>query len=341
MNAATRPGPLRRYFWRAIVALAVVAIAVVALPRALFGPVVPVVEVVRSDFVQSVVASGRVQTPHRVDIGAQITGTVVRVPVAEGVGRTCDFVWRESRLVPVELSPECEQPMRLRDLAVAASILCSTLLILLPAVSYSRFTAEMNGCRENMRHLGQALARFSEDHGGYVPVVPEAGPLSVAGSYAPQLMAVGLLPESRYLQCPGTTNRDEPFRVPTIEEIRSASMQERQRLWEQAGGDYGYRLGYVHEGRYVPVRNLRREFAVILSDEPGRSLDGSPSTNHGLRGQNFLFESGRVKFLKTCSLADNDHCFLNDDGLVAPGRHADDTVVAPSHAQPVVWIIGD
>jgi HlyD family secretion protein len=33
---------------------------------------------------QTVVASGRVETPHRVNIGAQITGTVARVPVTEG-----------------------------------------------------------------------------------------------------------------------------------------------------------------------------------------------------------------------------------------------------------------
>ena len=36
------------------------------------------------DFVQSVVASGHVETPHRVGLGSQITGTVRRVPVAEG-----------------------------------------------------------------------------------------------------------------------------------------------------------------------------------------------------------------------------------------------------------------
>jgi len=40
--------------------------------------------IVRRDFVKTVVASGRVQTPHRVDIAAQITGAVRRVPVAEG-----------------------------------------------------------------------------------------------------------------------------------------------------------------------------------------------------------------------------------------------------------------
>lgn len=40
--------------------------------------------VVRRDLVQTVVASGRIETPHRVDIAAQISGSVVRVPVAEG-----------------------------------------------------------------------------------------------------------------------------------------------------------------------------------------------------------------------------------------------------------------
>jgi HlyD family secretion protein len=34
--------------------------------------------------VQTVVATGRVENPHRIEIGAQITGTVVRVPVQEG-----------------------------------------------------------------------------------------------------------------------------------------------------------------------------------------------------------------------------------------------------------------
>ena len=38
----------------------------------------------RKDFIQTVVASGRVETPHRIDLGAQITAQVVSVPVAEG-----------------------------------------------------------------------------------------------------------------------------------------------------------------------------------------------------------------------------------------------------------------
>lgn len=75
---------IRAHPWKTFGALLIVAAAVLVLPRALYGPVVPVVTVVQRNFVQSVVASGRVQTPHRVEIGAQITGTVLHVPVAEG-----------------------------------------------------------------------------------------------------------------------------------------------------------------------------------------------------------------------------------------------------------------
>jgi HlyD family secretion protein len=50
----------------------------------LAGPRVHVVRVTRLDVVQSVVASGRVATPNRVDIGSQIIGMVADVPVKEG-----------------------------------------------------------------------------------------------------------------------------------------------------------------------------------------------------------------------------------------------------------------
>jgi len=50
----------------------------------LAGPKVDAARAVRRDVVQSVVASGRVAAPNRVDIGAQVVGTVARVPVVEG-----------------------------------------------------------------------------------------------------------------------------------------------------------------------------------------------------------------------------------------------------------------
>jgi HlyD family secretion protein len=75
---------LRKHRWKLLAALlAAVALAALAV-RWWRGPQLATETVVRRDFVQSVVASGHVETPHRVDVGAQITGTVVRVPVAEG-----------------------------------------------------------------------------------------------------------------------------------------------------------------------------------------------------------------------------------------------------------------
>jgi HlyD family secretion protein len=50
----------------------------------LLGPVVTVTPVVRADLVQTLVASGHVETPFRVSVSSQVTGVVTRVPVAEG-----------------------------------------------------------------------------------------------------------------------------------------------------------------------------------------------------------------------------------------------------------------
>jgi len=53
-------------------------------PVALFGPKVVGEVAVRGLFVQSVVASGHVEAPFRVNIGSQITAVVAHVPVVEG-----------------------------------------------------------------------------------------------------------------------------------------------------------------------------------------------------------------------------------------------------------------
>jgi HlyD family secretion protein len=75
---------LARYRWRILAGLAVLVAAALGGARFWLGPQVPVESVVQRDFMQTVVASGHVESPHRVDIGTQITGTVARVPVEEG-----------------------------------------------------------------------------------------------------------------------------------------------------------------------------------------------------------------------------------------------------------------
>ena len=70
--------------WAYVAAALVVAGVAYVGVNAWRGPEVTVVAVLRRDFVQSVVASGHVESPHRIDIGAQLTATVTRIPVSEG-----------------------------------------------------------------------------------------------------------------------------------------------------------------------------------------------------------------------------------------------------------------
>lgn len=80
----TAPPLLRKYLWWILFG-ACLALGAGYLGLRWWQDVAVVGErVVRRDFVQTVVATGRVENPHRMDIGAQITGTVLRVPVAEG-----------------------------------------------------------------------------------------------------------------------------------------------------------------------------------------------------------------------------------------------------------------
>lgn len=70
--------------WKWLLAVAAL-LAVMALAWSRWqGPQLEVLTVERRDLLQTVVVSGHVEAPHRADIAAQITGTVLRVPVREG-----------------------------------------------------------------------------------------------------------------------------------------------------------------------------------------------------------------------------------------------------------------
>ena len=75
---------LRVYRTQILIACTVLGLAVWLGLNLWLGPKTPVAMVVQRDFVQTVVASGHIESPHRVDLGVQITGTVKAVPVNEG-----------------------------------------------------------------------------------------------------------------------------------------------------------------------------------------------------------------------------------------------------------------
>jgi HlyD family secretion protein len=75
---------LRRARWKLAALAAAIALGVYAFVLLVLGPKVEVLEAVKREVVQSVVATGRIESPFRVDIGSQVVGTVARVPVAQG-----------------------------------------------------------------------------------------------------------------------------------------------------------------------------------------------------------------------------------------------------------------
>ena len=77
-------GMLLKYKWHVVIGGAALIIAALGLLRWFVGPQVVVYPVIRVDLVRTVVASGHVETPFRVEIASQITATVADVLVAEG-----------------------------------------------------------------------------------------------------------------------------------------------------------------------------------------------------------------------------------------------------------------
>ncbi len=76
--------PRRRWLKRGLLVALAVILAAFVLRNVILGKPVETHEAVRSDLIQSVVASGRIATPQRVSVGAVITGRVTRIPVKEG-----------------------------------------------------------------------------------------------------------------------------------------------------------------------------------------------------------------------------------------------------------------
>ena len=74
----------KRYLLPGVLGICALAVLVYFLWPVLFGEKVKIYQLQRGELIQTVVASGRVETPARVDIGAQVTGRVAKVPVKEG-----------------------------------------------------------------------------------------------------------------------------------------------------------------------------------------------------------------------------------------------------------------
>ncbi len=252
----------------------------------------------------------------------------------------------------VGLSPATAREMggvgrrfRVRELVTVFALASVALAMIFPAISYSRHNAQVAGCQNNLRELGLSLTMYSRSHDSYFPVIPtgqdtaEERKAGVAGIFATRLWEDGFLTDSRLLTCPAVPHQGDGVIIPSMQELAASEIFLREFQTKMAG-DYGYNLGHVSGGKYVPTRNFSRDYFPIMGDTPSLALDGRMGDNHGIFGQNILFESGRAAFVRRPD-PDGDswvgNFFTNDDGKVAAGKHWGDAVIAPSFARPNVF----
>ncbi len=242
------------------------------------------------------------------------------------------------QLSPCSTASWWSQGFRFADLAVGVAVVLAAAALLVPAVQSSRFNSHILTCQDKLRQIGVALTQYSDRQGGYFPVVPPRGRLATAGIYAPVLLDHGLLAESHQVVCPSSPlAADGQFRVPRLSEVRRVSEDRVGDLCREMGGSYGYSLGYIEDGVYRATRNLRRAHFALLSDRPSLHMPEFQTVNHSGRGQNVLFEDGHVRFMDSPKAPYSaDHLFTNDEGRIAPGLHADDSVIVSSTAYPLL-----
>jgi hypothetical protein len=265
-------------------------------------------------------------------------------PPAGLAQRTCEAIFSQPAVSAGRardaMSPSAGPPvhapaLRLYDATAVCCIAVAAILLLMPAISSARFNAQVAACQDNLRELGMALTRYSENNNGYFPRVPTEGRLAVAGIYAPTLVRNGLLHEARKVICPASAMAGLPdFKLPPLEQLDRMSGQQLAETLPTLGGSYGYSLGHVEEGRYRDIRNERRPSFAIMADAPTFSLAGR-SVNHLGYGENVLFEDGHVRFVTSSRPLGNDDIFSNDDGDIAAGLHSNDSVVVPSATTPL------
>jgi len=254
------------------------------------------------------------------------------VPVTPPRGlaaQTCRYVADRRGPVPGQFA--AIGTWRVTDFAVATCLFVLAALALFPALNQSRNRAQLAGCQRNLMALGQALFQFSDLHEDRFPEVAAEGPLAVAGIYGPRLHEAGLI-RAVDLHCPAarSSRREVLVELPSCVEIERLSGAELRRVQALIGGDYGYGLGYVQRGRYLPRRNQSRAHFALMSDAPAEAGDVSLG-HHGNSGHNVLFEDGHVRLVTHCRLGDDaDHFFQNDWGIVAAGLGPDDAVIARS-----------
>lgn len=225
------------------------------------------------------------------------------------------------------------------DVLVGMAVLMICAGILFPTINYTRNASRIYACQDNLRKVGVAMMNYSSIHEGNFVPIPLTGNLSASGCYAPVLKDAGLVEDDSVFSCAGVA-ASKSVNIPSCDQVAASECEKEIDHYRRTmGGHFGYTMGYLENNKYCSPRYKGRLNVVLLADQPSSDLPGRRSANHNGSGQNCLFEDGRVVFVKGHAYG-GDALFENDYGIVAPGSHERDNVIAPSHlsVQTGSWV---
>lgn len=222
------------------------------------------------------------------------------------------------------------------DFTIAAGILIALGIVAVPTVNHSRFNAQLMGCQNNLRHLGQALLDYSDANPEKTfPAAVEQRPQGPSRSYAATLVSDGYINDHTAFVCPSAASGNSACQLSNglVELERPSAKSELDRVLD-SGGSYAYTLGYRDDNGNHATRNQNRSTFAIMSDSPCPSHEFRQTSSHGSFGQNVLFEDGHVGYEENCNLTgcSDDNFFRNRENRIAPGIDEDDAVVGNPRA---------
>jgi hypothetical protein len=228
----------------------------------------------------------------------------------------------------------------LADLTVAGGVFLAVSMLLFPALRDSRNATRRNVCQNNLQNMHVVLAQYAENHENYFPGIH---PQDYAGMFVLRLIDEGYATPDELaglLVCPASRLADRRRQSPgrpqlvRVQNVHSIAGPQLARLCREAAGSYAVRIGYFDRNQYHWIRDDRSDRTPLMADEPDFQVAGVGSANHDGYGQNVLYSSGRVVFLQSVTLPDDDHAFLNAFGLPAAGRGPNDVVLVAGDRTP-------
>lgn len=240
---------------------------------------------------------------------------------------------------PEYASTEHGNSWTLADMVVAAGIFMAAGMLFFPAIANSRYQAQMAQCQNNFRQIGRALIDYSLRNPRHeYPAVALAGNRATAGIQAVQLFDEGYLQRAGMLVCPGSPMAEnlDQWQLPTLKQIDGAKGAELAALQRRAGGSTAFSLGYRESNRLKCCKNLSRTNYALACDAPTGVVPSLVSNHHDGRGQNVVFECGRVDYVRGCGTEEcGDPLFWNLENRIEAGTCPEDIVLAVPGTPPM------